>query len=340
MIRKIILILFLTLLNIFAIAQHQITNLVFEGAGIRGIAYAGAINALDQRNVLQHIERVGGTSAGAITALLVSIGYTSEEIKDIIHTTSFRKFNDGHLFFPGGITRLKKYFGWYRGKRFNDWLKVMIANKTGFSDLTFAQLEQKGFKKLYVTATSLTAQEVIIFSAENFPNVKIADAVRMSMNIPLYFEPIYMNNQGDIFYRPKVKEGLHLMVDGGFTANFPIRLFDSTKYMGETTNKFIINPQTLGFRIDREEQIINDTSDKKLAPMSIKNLNDYVAAFYNIVIENLNRQDLTDDDWKRTVSISDGRITPRIRKLKGSEVEKLTANGSLSTTKFLDSNFK
>ena len=47
MIRKIILLLFLTLLNIFAIAQHQITNLVFEGAGIRGIAYAGAINALE-----------------------------------------------------------------------------------------------------------------------------------------------------------------------------------------------------------------------------------------------------------------------------------------------------
>ena len=97
------------LFNLSPFSQPR--NLVFEGAGIRGIAYSGAIRQLEERNILQGIQRVGGTSAGAITALLLSIGYTSHEISDIINSTSFKKFNDGKFFFFGGINRFKKYYG-------------------------------------------------------------------------------------------------------------------------------------------------------------------------------------------------------------------------------------
>lgn len=86
----------------------QIKNLVFEGAGIRGIAYSGAIKVLEEKNLLQNVERVGGTSAGAITALLISLGYSPDEISGLINSTSFKKFNDGNFLFFGGIHRLKK----------------------------------------------------------------------------------------------------------------------------------------------------------------------------------------------------------------------------------------
>src|SRR5690349_18816041 len=93
--------------------QPPIRNLVFEGAGIRGIAYCGAIEELEKNNIMPGIEKVGGTSAGAITALCLSIGYTADEIADLLYKTNFRKFNDGRFFFPGGINRMSKYFGWY-----------------------------------------------------------------------------------------------------------------------------------------------------------------------------------------------------------------------------------
>ena len=48
----------------------QFRNLVFEGGGVRGIAYIGAMGVLEQQGVLEHIIRVGGTSAGAINALI------------------------------------------------------------------------------------------------------------------------------------------------------------------------------------------------------------------------------------------------------------------------------
>lgn len=320
-------------------SQSKNLNLVFEGAGIRGIAYAGALKHLEEKNILIHVERVGGTSAGAITALLVALGYTSDEMAEIVYSTSFRKFNDGRFFFPGGLSRVVKYFGWYRGEKFTKWLEHIIEIKTKDRNITFNQLENQGYKKLYVTGTNLTTQQNMIFSHENFANMRVADAIRISMSIPLYFEPVFMDKEGNIIRRPRKKEELNVMADGGLTANFPIWLFDSTKYAGATVNEIFSNPNTIGFRIDRTEQITYDLTEKKLAPMPIKNVKDYLSAFYNIGIENLNRQTLTAEDWQRTISISDGNISPRIRKLNRSELDTLTNNGSNATAKFIASRF-
>ena len=322
-------------------AQQQdsltVRNLIFEGAGIRGIAYCGAIRELEDQGLMKGIERVGGTSAGAITALTLSLGYTAEEIADIISETDFKKFNDGKYFFAGGINRVNRYFGWYRGERFNKWLEKMIEAKTGNADLTFEELHQRGFKDLYVTATCLNKQQLVILSRETYPNMRVRDAVRISMSIPLYFEAVFIDTSGNVIKKPKKKNGLDVMVDGGFTGNFPIKIFDSTRYVPavSSTNGFVLNPATIGFRIDRAEQIINDSAAVGLAPMPVSNIKEYAGAFYNIIIENLNRQVLSAEDWKRTVSISDGKIGPKIRRLSKEEIDVLMENGKNATRKHL-----
>src|SRR5262245_18966333 len=131
--------------------------------------------------------------------------------------------------------------------------------------------------------------------------MKIKDAVRISASMPLYFEAVFIDKDGKVMQHPKQKDGLDIMVDGGFTGNFPIRLFDSSG----------CNHSTLGFRIDSDEQIESDHASKDIAPMPVGNFKQYMNAFYNMVIQNLNRQRLTDEDWQRTVSISDGRVGPR-----------------------------
>lgn len=124
-----------------AISQCQIENLVFEGAGIRGIAYAGVIEELEKQGKLKHINKVGGTSAGAITALMISLGYSSSEIESIITSTKFKKFNDGRFIFFGAFIRLNKKYGWYRGEKFNDWIGKLIKEKTGDPEITFEELK-------------------------------------------------------------------------------------------------------------------------------------------------------------------------------------------------------
>lgn len=337
--RCLIIIMLLLATQLLQAQKDTIKNLVFEGAGIRGIAYAGAISDLEKGGMIENVQRVGGTSAGAITAMMLSLSYTASEISSLINSTSFQKFNDGKFGIIGGINRLNKYYGWYRGKKFERWLSAIIAAKTSDPDITFGQLHQKGYKDLYVTATSLTKQQLVVFSREYYPHMKIKDAVRISMSIPMYFEAVFVDSLGSIFHHPKNKAGLDVMVDGGFTGNFPIRIFDSTKYInGTALNSFAYNPQTLGFRIDSDAQVELNNSGKGLAAIPVQGFKDYLKAFYTVIMENLNRQTLTEADWKRTVSISDGGVGPRIRRLQASEVKILVDNGSRAVTGYFKSN--
>ena len=68
-----------------ALAQEvpRYRNLVMEGGGVRGIAYGGALQELQAQGILPHIERVGGTSAGAIQAALLAVGYAPDAIVEV-----------------------------------------------------------------------------------------------------------------------------------------------------------------------------------------------------------------------------------------------------------------
>ena len=303
-----------------------IKNLAFEAAGIRGIAYCGAIQEMESKNLMKPVEKVAGTSSGAIVALLVSLGYSGEEIGKLIGGTNFKKFNDGNFLFFGGIHRMKHYFGWYRGKKLKNWLGKIVEQKTGNADITFEELHGKGFRDLYVTGTCLNQQKQVTFSYETYPNMKVRDAVRISAGIPLYFEAIFIDSAGQVFDHPIQKQGLNVMVDGGLLENFPIHIFSGSQD----------DSLTLGLRIDPDAQIKKDKETQVLAEIPVGDLKEYMLAFYTLVIENLNRPQLTKFDWERTVSISDGNVPPKIKKLTKEQIKLLIENGRVAVKKYLN----
>ncbi|MGB3799590.1 MAG: patatin-like phospholipase family protein [Lewinella sp.] len=328
--------LFLLLSGLPAVGQQApYENLVFEGAGMRGIAYSGVLKEMEQQDILDDIERVGGTSAGAITALMVSRGYNSEEIFTIISETRFQQFNDGRFLFVGGIARLNKRYGWYRGQRFSRWISQIIADKTGDPEITFADLRAAGFKDLHVTGASLTRQQLLVFSAETYPNMKVRDALRASMSIPLYFEALHIDSVGAVYREQNEAGSLDLIVDGGITGNYPIFLFDSIAYDSLGQGVRIANPHTIGVRIDSDAQIERDSADHELAPIPIDGLKDYMQAFYVMVFESLNRAPLIEEDWERSISVSARGISPRIKKMSREQLDTLIQSGEESTSRFL-----
>ena len=183
-------------------------NLVFEGGGIRGIAYAGVLKELENSGIIKDITRVGGTSAGAITALMISLGYSSKEIYEIISETKFQKFNDGEFIFFGGLTRLSGKYGWYKGNKFTRWLEKIIEAKTGNAEITLQELQDEKFKQLYVTGTCLNQQKLLVFSADTYPQMKVKDAVRISMSVPLYFEAVFIDSVGKVYNNYKKDKNL------------------------------------------------------------------------------------------------------------------------------------
>ena len=326
------LIIFFSLTTSICYAQERIVNnLVFEGAGIRGIAYAGVLEEFEKGKLLGGISKVGGTSAGAIIALPLALGYSAKEINELIYKTNFNKFNDGRFLFFGGIHRMKKTYGWYRGEKFNEWLEELIAKKTDNPEITFAELHQQGYKDLYITATCLNKQKLLVFSHESYPDMKVKDAVRISMSIPLYFEAVFIDNKGTVIKKPGKRTDLDVVVDGGIIGNFPIQLFDSISSGIRTANI-----ATIGIRIDSDKQIEYDNKSQELAPIPIGKFSDYMEAFYVMVLENLNRNTLTEDDWTRTVSVSSANIGPRVKKLSMEQKESLLKSGRKSGKEFIE----
>src|SRR5688572_3554591 len=113
------------------VGAQSYENLVFEGGGVRGIAYCGALSVLEEKEIIKNLKRVAGTSAGAVQAALVSLNYSSAEITAIISEMNIKQFNDGHMIFFGGSHRLRKNFGWYKGDVFLKWMEDLIEKKTG-----------------------------------------------------------------------------------------------------------------------------------------------------------------------------------------------------------------
>lgn len=222
---------------------------------------------LESRGVLAGIERVGGTSAGAIQAALLAVGYSAQEIIDVVNATPVQRLNDGQFIFFGGTHRLMKQYGWYRGDEFSRYLSELVARKTQRPDLTLGELHalaqaQPGrFRDLYTTGTNLTRQCTQVFSYETHPAMRVADAVRISMSIPLYFRAVLLDADDHVITgKPRPGQPVQVVVDGGLLANYPLHLFDQPRYLpaglppGTTTN-----PETLGLRLDRDEQIALDT---------------------------------------------------------------------------------
>ncbi|WBY44382.1 patatin-like phospholipase family protein [Bacillus velezensis] len=194
---------------------------VFSGGGIKGVALAGAYEALEEKGF--RFERLAGTSAGAIIAAFIAAGYTSREVHSIIDEVDGRQLLDQrYSFLPLKILRWVSIYwrlGLYRGDMLEKWIadKLKAKGIIAFGDL------KKG--SLRLIASDLTNGTIIVLpddlpryglNPEMFP---VARAVRMSCSIPYFFEPIKL----------KTEKGTSTVVDGGVLSNFPIWLYSKER---------------------------------------------------------------------------------------------------------------
>ena len=68
---------------------------VFEGGGIRGVGYVGAIAEFERQGY--KFRNVAGSSAGAIIASLVAAGYTAEEMREEMAKVDFGQFKEPYF---------------------------------------------------------------------------------------------------------------------------------------------------------------------------------------------------------------------------------------------------
>jgi NTE family protein len=337
----------LLLLPIFCFSQNNkdYKNLVLEGGGIRGMAYAGVFTVLEQKGILQQIEKVGGSSAGAIAGMMVSIGYTATEIDSIMMEFPVEKLNDGKGGLIGKYKRVKHGFGIYKGEAFEKWLQQIIAFKTGDPFLSFEQLHQlhlnnKNFRDFYCTGTNVSKQQLEVFSFENSPRMPVELAVRISSCIPFYFEPVILDDQFRKIKKTDTVTFANYYIDGGTLSNYPINMFDTCEGRGSnplTCDKVRFNKQTLGIKLERPRQIDSlKNNNVNIPSYEIKRLSDYAAAFGNLIMETINRRyPGLENEKGRTIYVSQGNGSPKIKKTKKQDKLLLYENGVIAANEFL-----
>lgn len=201
-------------------------NAVFEGGGVKGIGHVGAVAALEKAGYEFHT--VAGSSAGAIVAALVSAHYSGDEMHEIMGSLDYSKFKQAdfldRLGTFGRSLSILFHYGIYQSAYAEKWLNELLMAKqcACFRDVK----NPDGSYRLYVTTVDLTTQELLVLpndlsrfqiDCDSFP---IATAVRMSMSIPIYYEPYVLRDADGI---------VHYMVDGGLLSNYPIGILDDGK---------------------------------------------------------------------------------------------------------------
>lgn len=203
--------------------------LVMKGGGVKGIAYVGALTVLEEYGY--RFNHFVGTSAGAISAALLSVGYSSKELGTILEKTNFKEFKDGWL--PLSLPLLLITKGLYRGEAFRVWLENYLRTKfpkyeRGDITIEFRHLKEIDRPNRLTVFASCRGRTDYAFDSEAPEHLKrsISFACRCSMAIPYFFVPEKIDG--------------NWVVDGGMRNNYPIdallrrfpALRDSSDFIG------------------------------------------------------------------------------------------------------------
>lgn len=181
-------------------------NLVLSGGGIKGIAILGALKALvnHDTDMLKNINFFVGTSVGAVIAALIAIGYSPDELLNVM--SSINPYDLKSI----EPVKILTHFGIDSGAKIVKLFRTMISIKTGNPNMTFKQLLDKLGKTLIVTGTCVESGKVEYFGPETTPNIPICEALRLTISIPFIFSAVRFKEQ--------------TYVDGGVLNNFPMNV--------------------------------------------------------------------------------------------------------------------
>lgn len=272
--------------------------MAFKGGGVLGTAYIGCLSKLEKYNFLKDLKYVAGTSAGAITALALSLGYSSEEMYEIFYDFPIETFLEDAKSYAtkkGFVAKAKSLYKIYSsenhalssGKQFFNFLEKIVEKKFPTQrELTFAELANaikqdeennvsRKLRHLYVTGTnvSLYCPESRLFCEETQPNMPIAKGVRISGSYPTVFENVEWDG--------------YSYTDGGIKKNLPTRIFDKKHFLnGFEPTENLTNPFLFLVKVaSKKDHLQFSYGVNKKVPL--RKFKDLSYAFYNVFSETI-----------------------------------------------------
>lgn len=233
---------------------------IFAGGGTRLSAHVGILKALEEFNV--HFDHLVGVSGGSIIASLFASGLPIETVKKIALETDYTQFRGF------SILKLLRKGGLSSGDFFENWIDEHLQGKT------FIELS----KNLHIVATDVKTGKPVIFDAAHTPSMKVSQAVRFSMSIPLVFS-----------FKPF---GKHLMVDGSILSEDALHR--------DWDNK---GTPVLCFRLRA------DCEENELKTDGYFPIFNYITLLIRTFMTTISREYINDNYWHSTVIINTGSFS-------------------------------
>ena len=189
-------------------------GIALSGGGIRGIAHAGVLQALEDNNI--KIDVIGGTSSGSMIASLYAIGYTPKEIHTLFKKHSKKVIGTNAIPIISGIRSFmggkgSTVLGFRNGENIEEVYNLMARNK--------------GIKTIKDIAMPIVIPSVDIMDSNEYiftniirkgdngsikyvSDVSVGKAVRASSSFPAVFNPCNFKK--------------HAFMDGGALDNIPV----------------------------------------------------------------------------------------------------------------------
>lgn len=273
-------------------------GVALSGGGIRGIAHAGVLQALENNGI--HIDIIGGTSAGSMIASLYAMGYSPEEIY-ILFRKNARKIIGANT--SPIISGLRSFMGkegktikGFKNGRSIEEVYNFIAREKGIE--TIGQIKMP----LVIPSVDIMESKEYIFTnripensqdkAQYITDVSIGKAVRASSSFPAVFDLCNVQK--------------HAFMDGGALDNVPVSevkkqgadkvlavKFDSDR-IDENSNIMDIVMKTIDImgnkiaeeNLEKSDYVLNVYTDK-VGLLDIKKLDKCFEYGYEAVIKNL-----------------------------------------------------
>ena len=241
-------------------------GIALAGGGIRGIAHAGVLKALEEKNI--KIDAIGGTSAGSIVAALYAMGYKPYYIYVLFKKYAQEIINIGNSTIINGV---------------GNFIKCKKIGISGMKDGTLLEKMynelalKKGVKvigdikmPLVIPSVEISEAKEYIFtncaSRDNINDnyiteVSIGKAVRASCSFPAFFCPCEYKN--------------HMFIDGGTLDNIPV------KELKRITNKKILAVNFEADKVEKDSDLMDivmktiDIMGNKIAENELKE-SDYI----------------------------------------------------------------
>ncbi|HEO1438273.1 TPA: Dot/Icm T4SS effector VpdB [Legionella pneumophila] len=163
-------------------------NLVFRGGGSKGIAYVGALQSLSEQGVLENIENVAGSSAGAMTAAIVACGGSADLMEYFCSANSLEDFVDNPL-----TRKLAKLFMDKKGFLAGILIELFKSNKmlpsdssAAYTSLSHEQTDKQLDAKSSLAEAKLVTKPSKLTFAIASKGAKLVEAMEHVMRMAIF----------------------------------------------------------------------------------------------------------------------------------------------------------